>query len=388
MGVIITPQSDIDAYFDSDRKSQSKLKELLGGLDSFLNNQEKSEKDLHYSEKGHFVIGSAVDCKLTAGNEVFNELYYVSDLDKKPSETEMSIIKMIFDDVIESCSPLELEQEGFELNILSHYPGSIQLSVDEHNWQPNWKPETRINKIVEVGSMYFEDLKKAYGKQILSQEQLDTIDGIVMSLTTNRRTAKYFDKEAQQTNQNVDFYYQLPIYFEYEGEDCKALLDLVLVFKDEQGRPTHIEPIDIKTMAGSTISFLSALKSRRYDIQAAWYTNALIHWLAQNNLDGVSIAPFKFIVESTGIQGNPLIYILDKELMEIGRKGRPKLSNIALTNNVKDEPNAYLLHYQEIKGYEQLMQDYKWFEQNEWKEEKVVKENEGVLVIDWNGIIN
>ena len=64
MGVVITPQSEIDKYFESDALSQSSLKKLLTGINSFLNNQ-KEESELFYTEKGHFIIGSAVDMLLT-----------------------------------------------------------------------------------------------------------------------------------------------------------------------------------------------------------------------------------------------------------------------------------------------------------------------------------
>jgi len=58
-----------------------------------------------------------------------------------------------------------------EYQTLDKYPGSIQMSIEEHGWQSNWKMETKINKIIEIGSEYFEDLKKGLGKQILTSEE-------------------------------------------------------------------------------------------------------------------------------------------------------------------------------------------------------------------------
>ena len=101
MAVVVTPQIEIDKYFESEALSQSVLKTLLGGLDTFLSNQEE-EQELYYKEKGHFVIGSAVDCILTGQEGEFDKQYYVSQIEKKPSETEMSIIKMTFDDVVDN----------------------------------------------------------------------------------------------------------------------------------------------------------------------------------------------------------------------------------------------------------------------------------------------
>ena len=386
MGVIITKREDIKAYFDSKAVGQSSLKSLTGGLDSFLDNQYKDEEETHYTEKGHFIIGSGVDSKLTGEEDDFDKEYYVSTIDKKPSDTEMAMIHYVLEDVMDSYTPSQLEEEGLEP--LQAYLGSIQAASEEFGWY-NGKPgEKRIQGLIERCSLYFEDLKAAYGKQVVSKEQADIIDGIVMSLRTHPRTAHFFDRETQQMNTNVDFYYQLPIYFNYKDIDCKALLDLVIVVKDEQGRIASVQPIDLKTMSGRTIDFMTSLKSRRYDIQAAWYTMAIQHWMSELGLTlgEYTLHPFKFIVESTTIQGNPLIFICDESLLEMGKTGRPELDNVCIAK--EDIHDIYTIKYNEIKGYEQLIEDYLFYEEQGWKEEKVVEQNEGVLKIDWNGIIN
>lgn len=385
MGVVITKQADIDAYFETNALSQSKLKLLLKGMDNFLSNQE-NEQELYYSETGHFILGSAIDCKLTGEEGEFEKQYYVSQIEKKPSDAEMSILNMIFDELIERGVDIKL------MGQLHDYQGDILTACNEHSWQSRWKDETRVQKIVEVGSVYFEDLKAAYGKQVLDTTQEEIINSVVMSLTTNPRTAQYFDRENQQRQSSVDVYYQLPIYFTYKGIDCKALLDLLIVVKDETDKVIHVEPIDLKTMSGQTVNFMTSVKARRYDIQAAWYTLAVVNWLAQHQLDGVDIKPFKFVVESTTQIGKPLVYIASNNLLDIGRNGRKELKLVD-TDFFKNSPEmrpqseAEIIISREIKGLNQLVDEYLWFEENDWKEEKVVKENNGVLQIDWNGII-
>jgi len=374
MGVVITPQSEIDKYFESDALSQSLLKKLLGGIDSFLNNQ-KEESELYYTEKGHFIIGSAVDTILTGEEGEFDKQYYVSQIEKKPSDTEMSIINLIFDEVV-------LLNPNKELEELSIYPGSIQKSIEEHGWQSNWKMETKIAKIIDVGSNYFEDLKKGYGKQILTTSEKQLIDDIVVSLKSNSRTSKFFDRNALSRAEGVTVYYQLPIYFMYKGINCKALLDLLIVIRDETGKIISVQAFDLKTMNGSTLKFLNNLKSFRYDIQAAWYTEALLGSPSSFELEGLIkedlLRNFTFIVESNTNPGQPLLFEIDEEILDIGKNGRPDL--IVTGNGTED------IIKQGVKGFDELIDIYIYQNENGWKEEKVVTDNDGVLKIGWNGI--
>ena len=189
----------------------------------------------------------------------------------------------------------------------------IIAACEEANYQARWGREAKLKAIIEPGAEYFADLCKAYGKKVIDSTTNNTIQSIVMSLRTNPRTAKYFDRKLLESQENISFIFQMPIYFEYRGINCKALLDLVIVIRDEEGRILFVEGIDLKTMHGNTYDFLNNVKSFRYDIQGAWYSLALIHEYAlHNTLD--KLLPFKFIVESTTIQGKPLVYTLDKTL--------------------------------------------------------------------------
>ena len=64
MAIIIGKQSEIQDYFDSDDINQSSLKDLAGGLDSYLASLVKKRKDkeftfLKYAHHGKFLSGSA-----------------------------------------------------------------------------------------------------------------------------------------------------------------------------------------------------------------------------------------------------------------------------------------------------------------------------------------
>lgn len=385
MGVIVTPQQQIDKYFESEDLSQSTLKKLINGFDSFLSNQE-TESDLYYKEKGNLVIGSAVDCILTGEEDAFSKQFYISQIETKPSEVEMSIIQMVFDDVVESLNSTQ-NIMNLDDEVLSNCIGSIEMAVNEHNWQSRWKTDTRVNKIVEVGTEYFEDLKRAYGKQIISESQYQLINDIVESLKMNPNTGKYFDRGLFKNKTNIDVYYQLPIYFNYKYTHCKALLDIVIVHKDENNNIFKVQPIDLKTMYGNTVDFINSVKRFRYDIQASWYTLALDNWITNsttlNFAEQVIVEPFMFIVESNSNPGKPLVYKLNSEMLQYGKFGRPELKSTDLPWSASFD----VILSKQIKGYEDLIDDYIYYCNNEWGENRVLAERGDILELSWNGIV-
>jgi len=264
MGLIITPQAKVDAYYLSDALSQSTMKDLLKGFDAFMNKPEKK------SSPG-LLFGSIVDTILTGEPGQFNVDYYVSTLEAIPSEKERAIIHLVYEDALSDFENKVTEK----IFVLSDYTGSIEKAILEVKWQPKWKMITKIEKIITIGSQYFEELVLSAGKTIISSEDKFKIEKVVQSLSKNANTAKYFDRDLYVNNDNIDIYYQLPIYFKHKGVDCKALLDMLIVIKDENGVPVKVEPIDLKTMAGYTVDFTNSVKKWRYDIQAAWYTLAV-----------------------------------------------------------------------------------------------------------------
>ena len=79
--IYTTPQSEVDAYFESTAISNSKLKLILKGMEEY-NKVEWEEKKLYYEEKGFMIVGNGVDVLLTQGKESFKEQFYVSTAEK------------------------------------------------------------------------------------------------------------------------------------------------------------------------------------------------------------------------------------------------------------------------------------------------------------------
>jgi hypothetical protein len=286
---------------------------------------------------------------------------FVSNVIDKPSTVIMNIIHRVFENIKTNNTESDNKKN---LNAWRRY---IKEACDEEGYYTNLTETVRINKII-LYQEYYNSLWEAEGKQVLSQEEKDLIDSIVMSLTSNDLIVNYIKK---RDNPNLRYLYQHAEFFDFEGVRCKALLDLVIV--DDKNRT--LQPIDIKTIGDYTQNFPKAVRKRRYDIQAAFYTEAL-----RKGNPKWTILPFIFVVESTLQPGNPLVYKCDDTLIDIGKNGRTDLfmeDNNGVTFKLKDS----------ITGFKQLIELYKYHQEHGFQTTKLLRESDGVLTIDWEGVL-
>ena len=383
--IVYGNKEEIEDYFADPSINQSYLKQLIKGVEHL----EEKEEVLYFKEKGHFVIGGAVDVFVTQGNTNFDEQYHVAT-DKKPSDTIMSIVRMIFDGEITDGEATTLELNDFGQEILE--------SVAYHKYQPRWKEETILKNIIETGSEYFEELKEAHGKNILSPLEKDITDHILMSWRSSKYTAPYF-----QDSLEVDIYYQVPIYFDYEGVPCKVLLDIVRV----NTLLKTIEPVDLKTLGGFTSTFPYSVKSFGYNFQASFYTEGLKAFIQGRgkcdklsvitDIEKYTVQSFKFIVETTHTvtnkltsetrfyTGRPLVYRLSEEQMELGKYGNPEMyvpTHSKASNKAELARPVKPIKYKEILGFTQALDLYKWHLENGFEEDKNIVESGGTITIE------
>lgn len=359
---------EVEDYFAYDAISQSKLKTLLLSPQMF---KKEVKNDLYFEEKEHFILGSAVDFLFTFNGDMdfFNEYYYVSEIENKPTDVVKSIIHNVFDKAV------EIANETNELhNDINEYKEFILEICKNHGYYNNLKDDTRIDKIcTDVNREYFWDLTKSIGKTVISKEDMKTIIGVYTSITENGYTKKYFDAE------KYEILNQISVYFDIEGTECKALLDRVCI--DHKAKTIQI--IDFKTIGDYTTNFHRQLKKFRYDIQAAFYQYAMEIKMEfgtkdVNEISNYEMLPFIFIVESTLQQGTPMIYTLDKSFLEIGKYGK-------LGTSLLDSNNNVIYKTQPILGYLNLLEMYYYYLENGFETDITIKENNHNIVIDWYG---
>ena len=340
--IIRSSKKQIQEYIESPAVNQSKLKLLGISAQAF---QDVKEPDLFFEEKEHFLIGKAVDDAITMGEDYWNDNYYISNT-TKPSDTIMSIIQQVFQS--------RMSDNLFENDLLS--------AIEAHNYQPNWKVDTKIAKVSTEGESYWFELLQSEGKQVLDKDQYMKCLSIVNQLTEHRFTKHYF-----VDNEHTDIYYQVPIYYMLNGVECKALIDMIIVFHNIG----MILPIDIKTIGDYTKFFDYQSKKRRYDIQASWYTEAIKTW-RDVNFPQYFMFNFRFIVASTTKQCDPLIYITDDKFIDAGKYGLSKQFTYSILDTLFT-PTV------ENYGWEKLLKIYQWNEENGWDKDYEIENNNGIF---------
>lgn len=345
----------IQEYFQRPDLDQTSLKKLLLGPTTFF---DEREKKLYFEESESYLIGSLVDCKLTNKEEDFDKQFYVSTLTTKPSDVIMSIIRNVYDSLLN-------EKPEEDLKELSDYPDYIHEIALQHNYQPGYKADTRILKILEH-SYYFEELKKCNNRKILSEQETSLADFIIESLKSNKKILGFLDDfETNTLYDNWEAYFQYPVYFTYNDVKCKGLMDIFLINRKRK----QIRIIDIKTTALNTLVFYSAVMKYRYDIQIAFYSLGV-----KANFPDYDIYS-GFAVESTTKPGNPIYYNASEDLINQGIMGRePVYSNNVLIKG-------------RLLGIDNLIKDYKYYIENGFNRDRILVEKDSVLTLSTNGIV-
>lgn len=406
----IATREEISAYRESESLNQSKVKKLLDGIHNLDENLDPT--------KQHFIVGGAVDTILLGEEGDFDKLYFVGQASKKPTESVLKVLEEVFQmcstdyeeyllttikvnaTVFEGASEVVVTQDTIEEEIpitsFKDFAGGyedkdtyILDAAERLEYNPRWGADAKLKNLkTDDAKEYFSNLLESYGRLIIDASTYENIKNIVKSLKTHDRTRSYFDRDYLQSLNQIETYYQLPVFFDYKSTEggqiipCKGLLDMVLVFKNQEGKITQILGIDLKTLAGNTLYFSTSMKQRRYDIQASWYIEGLKAYFASELEEGTPIK-FQFVVESTTFPGKPLVFNASEELLNIGRYGRKAISLVETNLFVENAGSAIL--QREIKGIHQLMETYIYHNENGWDEEREIREANGEpLLLNWN----
>lgn len=298
------------SYYDNPAISNSKLNLLEEGPFEYMLNARK--------EADYFDEGSAVDCILTTPELAESTLMFLPKNIKVPTGKTKEVIRRVVNE--KAVTDEEI------LNILYL-----------EDYQPNWKPETSLNKIKE-----YEDYLNLYryaaeeDRIVLSYDQKKTIDSCVSKVLKSPTAGKYF---TQSPHFNEDFYTsvetQIPFYWSknvLDTEiDLKCLMDVVL-FNDKE---KTIDPVDLKTTGNPPEKFPYSYITYRYFRQAAFYTQAL-----QQKYPEYTVNPFKFVVVSKNDEYEPIVYEVSSFDLSVGIKGGYRANSTSLyrgTDNLLKE---------------------------------------------------
>lgn len=293
----MSKSAQVQAYFKHPAISQSEIKAILKGphLVKIVENNPN-----YFEESEAMLIGSLVDDMFTYDLPELMEHYHVGNIENKPSDTMVSIIRKVFDnrinDDLSDCNNNQL----------------ILEAANQHNHgNGKYKDERIINDVLKAEG-YWNDLLKIGTKTLVSVYEYNLACKINNSIREHEYTKEIFDNPHK---------FQVDLYFKTDEFECKALLDLLVY----DAKRNAICPFDFKITGYNTL-FNIPFNKFKYGVQAEWYTNAIYanrDHIA--NLFGIpntfTVDDFKFIVESYSNPGMPLIYelkletIVDAQLM-------------------------------------------------------------------------
>lgn len=234
-------------------------------------------------------FGSMVDILLTEGLDVYNDTFMVAEIPVLTA-SRLDIAEELFNTYKDQHKLLE--SIGKE---------SILAVADKVNFQTNWNNNTRVKKIIEECSDYYNLMVQAKDKIIVSREDHQAAIDCVQALRNSKATSHFFTPPLFS---NIENFYQLKFLGKYEDIEVKCMLDLCVV--DHENK--IIVPVDIKTTFYPEAEFPKAFLKWNYWIQAQLYW-----YILRQNLDNdpyfkdFELKDFTFLVVSRN-HLNPLVW--------------------------------------------------------------------------------
>lgn len=238
------------------------------------------------------------------------EKFKVADIER-PSDTICTIVDELFS---------RIGANDFALpGSLSDYQATLSVLVDEFAYQTNWKPETRINKVIELGKDYFEYLKMVKTSQeiVLTSKEHATVMACGSSLKTDPHISRImFPTDIPE---GVEILREKEIYFEYGGYKCKAKLDEVIVNHNRK----QYTIVDLKTTSKGVHVFNQYFNIYQYSRQFGFYDEAL-----QAEYPGYTLNTAVCVaVETTGYN-RARLFIVPNRVVEAGKKRVQRLFSV------------------------------------------------------------
>lgn len=336
-----------DNYRDYPAINQSKLKSLSKDPEKVIEDREDWNDGMEF--------GDVLDLILFTP-ELFDERYYVADLDNLPSDR----IQGIIEDAV--------ERHGAEIT-----DEMVLAAADRDEYGMTWGNDTRLRKILEEGdgARYAQILMNSQDKKILSIERHMEIVQAAEVLKTHNYTSDFIAGELPEGWERLTQVALLscgkPLF--------KGLIDLMLVDHNEK----VIYPWDLKSTGRNPLHFAGQFVSQQYYLQAALYQWILENLIAEAE-EGTNVQ------ELTDLTFNPAGYTVDNfGFIVIGSADSTKPLRYKCTDEdiYSGLYGGELRTGREVKGVMELAEELQWHEDNnKWQYPYEVYQNDGELELD------
>jgi hypothetical protein len=326
-------RGDLENYKLVSAVSYSKLSQLNQHPKNLIAEEKISSKALDF--------GSLVDCMMFTPEDMDDRFHIAARA--KPQDK--------LGEWLDAFLAIELPAD-YKLNDVEKMILQARRDV---GYQSNWKDETVMKKWDEEVVPYLNILAEAgEDKTVISTNDHFKAIGYQSKLITNEFTKRFFARQCKDEDQ----VFQVPIYYDIEGVPCKSLLDGVLI----DNKNKILIPFDLKTTSDSVLNFENSFIKWNYYLQAAMYHDGL----EIAGLGGITYPvadKFLFIVVNEFEE--PMIWECGPTHLALGRLG-------GITRSGR-----------KIKGYLQLIEDYKWHTENQLYDYPAsVYKNNGVKLLD------
>jgi len=276
--------------------------------------------------------GSAVDTLCFDGEEVFREKFCVN-VGVSPS----TIVEKIVRDVIKAL----VDAHGVLTDVLDDYDDLILNVAKANEYGKGWKDETIVRKVKDEGGRdLYSFTKENDGKKIL-----DTLQYEYVVNSRNTLFSHPFSKQWFNVEEGEEIIFQFPILWMYKGNPCKSLFDIIKI--DNVNKVIY--PVDLKTSYDHVLGFPYNYVKWKYYLQASFYSEGLEYWKSEHpEYADYRIEPFRFVIISSQDPTKPLVYKSTGEDLYAGKYG-----------------GAIKRTGEEIKGFDQLIDDMQWHLQNQ-----------------------
>ena len=261
--------------------------------------QYRNSEELHYSQIAKFekvgfagldhlfdkeespalTLGNLVDVLLTGDSFAFEHQFYVADFPSM-GDKELQIANRLYE-ICGSTCPTFIDVPD----------SAILAAADEFDYQKRFKPETKIEKLTEACSAYYNLRVQAGDKAVISQKTCDEAVNMVRAIRESPSTSGYFAENDPFSP--VQRYYQLKFRAVLDGIGYVVMNDLIIVNYEKK----RIYQVDLKTSGKPEYLFEDSFAYWQYVVQSRLYYQVLNAVLSKDDyFKDFEIMNFHFVV--------------------------------------------------------------------------------------------
>lgn len=233
------------------------------------------------------IFGGAVDAILTGGQDKFISEYKVVDIPAVQDKVKQVIDKMV------------------ELGIGWNESDKIMSLLDEIQFYPNWRKDTRMSKISE-GKAYYDAISGEDKRIVMTSDMYKNVIRVCNDLHNSKLVSSLMFDELPEGKER---FFQLKFIDDVYGIKFKIMCDMIIVDHNKK----QIQIYDLKTTGKESYLFKHSYLDWGYHIQSWMYRITLREALSLTEYDEYNIEGFYFIVASK-VGGLPTVWRDESEL--------------------------------------------------------------------------